>query len=90
MLTKQDILSIRKTLKTTRDPSLEVFKIRDYQEIKDAGLYDLVWSLCRADSYCHRNDVIGLLDLLEEWMDAQVCRDCDIVKNPSCNNCLGS
>jgi hypothetical protein len=69
MIAKQDIATIRKTLKTTRDPSLEVFKIRDCQEIKDAGLSDLAWSLCR-DSYCHRNDVIGLLELLEEWMDS--------------------
>jgi hypothetical protein len=80
-----DTKQLRETILSSRDPSLEIFKIRDLPEIKDAGLYDLAWGLCRD---CHRNDALGFVDYLEEWQKQQLCIDCDL-NNPSCDRCLG-
>ena len=53
------------------NPQLAAYIVRDYQELKDWGLYDLAWTL--ADSgYTHRNDVIGLLELIEKKIVEEV------------------
>ena len=54
-----------------RDPSLVAFIIRDHPVIEEAGLSSLAWLLAGNQYGCHKNDVIGLLDLLEQYLDQQ-------------------
>ena len=51
------------------DPSLAAYILRDTPEISAYGLRDLAWVMARNDSYCHKNDVLGLLEFLEERMN---------------------
>jgi len=51
------------------DPHLANYGLRDCQEVKDAGLNDLVWSMHRGN--VHRNDVVFLIEKLEAHLEAR-------------------
>jgi hypothetical protein len=51
------------------DPSLAASMLRDRQEIKDAGLYDLVYLLDQGTWGCNKNDISGVLELLERHLE---------------------
>lgn len=51
------------------DPSIYVYAYRDHYLTEAAGLADYAWALCRFDSYTHRNDVLGFLELLEKKLN---------------------
>ena len=53
------------------DPGLALEYIRARPEIKASELTDLVEVLVRGEYGCHRNDIIGVFELLEEWLDKQ-------------------
>jgi len=48
-----------------RDPQTAAGILRAYDEIEDAGLGDLAYLLEHGEYGCHKNDVIGLIELLE-------------------------
>jgi len=48
------------------DPVLAIFLIRDTDEVRDAGLLKLAYSLVGG---CSKGDVIGFLELLQEYME---------------------
>ena len=48
------------------DASKIAYEMRDWPEIYQARLDDLVWTLSQ-DPYCHKNDVVDLLDDLAKW-----------------------
>ena len=65
-LTLEYVKRLRQTIREQLDPSLQVFMVRDYQEVKDAGLHDLAWTL----SYgCHLHDAEGFFELLENYLE---------------------
>lgn len=51
------------------DPELAAFMVRDYQETKDADLYGFAYDLGCGRYNTHKNDVIGLFEYLEKWLD---------------------
>jgi len=61
----QFIDALRARARTEPDPSLVASMLQGRDEVTAAGLDDLVWALAH-DGTCHRNDVLGMLDLLEE------------------------
>jgi hypothetical protein len=50
------------------DPTLSAFILRDLPEIRQADLDDLAWALHR-DGNVHKNDVLGLIELLESHLE---------------------
>jgi hypothetical protein len=52
--------------RTMDAPGLAASLFRDLPEIKEAGLNDLAWILSSPRENCHRNDVLGLIELLQE------------------------
>jgi hypothetical protein len=49
------------------DPHIANYILRDTQEVKNAGLSELSWAMHK--NYCVANDVYGLIELLEKWLD---------------------
>ena len=50
-----------------QDTNLAVFMIRDFKEVREAGLSDLAWSMYR--EYCTVEEVKWLLDELEKRLE---------------------
>jgi hypothetical protein len=53
------------------DPCLALEALKYRPEIEQAGLDDLVWSLCSGRWGCSRNDVLGVFEYLQKWIDEQ-------------------
>jgi len=53
------------------EPSLALIEIMDIPEMEDAGLARLAHLLWTEKYGCHRNDVIGVFDLFEKWLEEQ-------------------
>jgi hypothetical protein len=53
------------------EPSLALIEIMDIPEMEDAGLARLAYLLWTGKHGCHRNDVTGVFELFEEWLDKQ-------------------
>jgi hypothetical protein len=49
------------------DPSLAAYILRDDPRIEAAGLTSLCWSLAGGNWGCCKNDVIGVIELLEKY-----------------------
>lgn len=49
-------------------PHLANYVLRDFAEVKEAGLDDLAWSMHRHPP--HKNDVLFLIERLEAWLEA--------------------
>lgn len=56
-----------------RYPSLAVFIVRDYQQMREAGLDDLAWSMAR--NGCATSEAVWLLDELEKYLNKQEAHD---------------
>jgi hypothetical protein len=69
MKIREAIKQAKKYLDT--DPELAAFIIRDYQEVKDADLFRLAYDLGCGRYNTHKNDVIGLFEYLEQYLDKQ-------------------
>ena len=50
------------------EPELAATLLRNVPEIEKYGLGQLVYLLSKGEYGCHRNDVIGVLELLEAHM----------------------
>lgn len=61
---------LKAQLEYQHDPSLVAFMFQDNPVIEVAGLGKLCYLLGH-DSYCCRNDVQGLVDLLEKYVEGQ-------------------
>ena len=55
--------------KPNYDAQIAVLILRDYPEVKKAGLSDLAWAIYR-DGYAHKNDALGFIELLEKWISS--------------------
>mgnify|MGYP001618453606 CR=1 FL=1 len=63
------IVEARRLLRDYADEAaLAAYFIRDRPEVEAAGLTDLAWLLAGERYGCHRNDVLGLIELLEKHL----------------------
>ncbi|NIV28276.1 MAG: hypothetical protein GWN58_01820 [Anaerolineae bacterium] len=53
------------------EPALALMEILDLPELEDSQLARLTYLLWTERYGCHKNDVTGVLDLLDEWLDEQ-------------------
>jgi hypothetical protein len=51
------------------DPSTAAGMLRDVPEVRKYGLWELCYDLDHATYGCHKNDVIGVIDLIEKSME---------------------
>lgn len=51
------------------EPDIAITMLRDIPEIEPAGLSDLVWSLDSGRWGIHANDVRGVIELLERYLE---------------------
>lgn len=58
----------KKELRDGGDASLANFFLRDLDATKEAGLSDLAWAIHR-DGSAHKNDVLGLIEHLEKYLE---------------------
>ena len=64
------ITTARERLARDEDEAVQViWEMREWPEMHHARLFELAWLLSH-DAYTHKNDVIGLLDDLEKWMNS--------------------
>ena len=49
------------------DPQVATIILRDLPEVERADLKDLAWAIYR-DGSAHKNDVLGLIELLERFL----------------------
>jgi hypothetical protein len=67
-----DIAGWRNVLNNNkRDPGLTAWRMKDLPEIEAAGLKDLAYALSMNDSNASVNDVSGMIDLLEEFLQRE-------------------
>jgi len=55
----------------TRDPSMPLMFVIDLPELEEADLHGLAYLLWHGEWGCCKNDVTGLLDLFQKWVDGQ-------------------
>jgi hypothetical protein len=53
------------------EPALALMEILDIPELEEADLARLAYLLWTGKHGCHRNDVTGVFELFEEWLDEQ-------------------
>lgn len=54
---------------TGPDPSMGAYLLREQPEVEKYDLSHLVWLLASNQYGCHKNDVIGVIELIEEHME---------------------
>jgi len=52
----------------SEDPATAAIVLRDLPESIAAGINDMLWLLCRDENYPSKNDVLGVIEDLEEWL----------------------
>ena len=68
MTIKKALADARRRLETEHDYGLVAFMLRDYDETRHAGLWNLSYDL-GTDRYCtSKNDVLFLIEELEKWV----------------------
>jgi hypothetical protein len=51
------------------DPSMAAYLLRCQPEVEKYDLSTLVWLLAGGEYGCHKNDVIGVIELIEKHME---------------------
>ena len=66
------VIDARKILERNKNRNeswIAAMHIRDLPETKAAGLHKLAWLLASEEYGCCYNDVSGLLELFQKWID---------------------